>query len=302
MSGPNGQLDTRVEIVTPENIAFEYRVAGPFRRLLAYVIDVILRAVVVFVAGVVLLFVGALSGGALAGVATGFWLVLFFVLDWFYGGAFEALWNGQTPGKRLLQLRVVTTDGQPITAWQAVLRNVLRAADAMPSSPMGLVPTFQLGLLAMTFNRRFQRFGDLICGTMVVIEEPHRLYGVLRVGEPGALALAAAIPANYIVPRGMARALSAYVHRRQALGWARRAEIARFLGEPLRVRFGLPQGTSYDLLLCALYHRAFIAERPEQRAASPFGALPAALGGAAGTALPGAAAVGSGPPAATRSP
>ena len=47
---------------------------------------------------------------------------------------FEAFWNGQTPGKHMLRLRVVSDEGQPINGLQAVLRNLLRAADAQPRS------------------------------------------------------------------------------------------------------------------------------------------------------------------------
>ena len=54
------------------------------------------------------------------------------MLFWFYGGLFETFWNGQTPGKRLLGIRVITLDGQPINALQAILRNVLRIVDAQP--------------------------------------------------------------------------------------------------------------------------------------------------------------------------
>lgn len=110
-----------------------------------------------------------------------------------------------------------------------------------------------------------------MCGTMVVVEEPLPLYGVVRVSEPAALRLAAELPANFEASRGLARALSAYVARRPAIGPARRAEIARHVGEPLRIRFGLPPSTSHDLLLCALYHQTFIADRsPVEASSSPF--------------------------------
>ena len=66
------------------------------------------------------------------GLGIGVFLVCWFVLSWFYGGLFETFWNGQTPGKRLFGLRVLTVDGTPINAMQAVLRNVLRDVDAMP--------------------------------------------------------------------------------------------------------------------------------------------------------------------------
>ena len=54
------------------------------------------------------------------------------MLSWFYVGLFEALWNGQTPGKRLMGIRVVSVEGQPITPFQAILRNILRVVDAQP--------------------------------------------------------------------------------------------------------------------------------------------------------------------------
>ncbi len=72
------------------------------------------------------------SLGGLEGLGFAVWLLLAFVISWFYFGLFETFWNGQTPGKRLFGLRVLRTDGRPINAMQAILRNVLRAVDAMP--------------------------------------------------------------------------------------------------------------------------------------------------------------------------
>ncbi|MBI3469552.1 MAG: RDD family protein, partial [Planctomycetes bacterium] len=173
------------------------------------------------------------------------------------GGLFETFWNGQTPGKRMMNIRVISVDGQPIRGWQAVLRNILRTADFLP---MG----YLLGIVVAMVNERFQRLGDLFAGTMVVVEVPQRLYGVMRVNEPAVAELAAALPAGYRVSRSLARALATYVQRRRGFPWARRIEIARHLGEPLRTRFNLPVSTSYDLLLCALYHRTFIDDRPPE--------------------------------------
>src|SRR4051812_45863434 len=102
MANPARQLDMRIQIVTPENISFEYQIAGPFRRLPAYLIDFAIRFVVVVVAGLVLVIgLGFMRAG---GIGVGLSLVLWFLLSWFYGGLFETLWNGQTPGKRLLGL------------------------------------------------------------------------------------------------------------------------------------------------------------------------------------------------------
>ncbi len=125
MAARSAPLDTTVEIVTPENIAFRYRLAGPFRRLPA-LSDRRGHSSGGRRGGVrsaPLLVLGRLG---LPGVGFGVAMVCWFVLFWFYGGLFETFWNGQTPGKRLLGIRVLTLDGQPVNALQAILRNVLR--------------------------------------------------------------------------------------------------------------------------------------------------------------------------------
>jgi uncharacterized RDD family membrane protein YckC len=264
-----GQIDTRIEIVTPENIAFQYRVAGPFRRLPAFLIDVAIRVGLAIVGMIAAMLVFGSAG--VLGVGFGIAMLIWFALAWFYGGLFEALWNGQTPGKRLLGIRVVSVEGQPITPFQAILRNILREVDAQPmwfisaGLPIPIIPVwlYQVGLLAAMLNDRFQRLGDLAAGTMVVVEEQRYLRGVVRIDEPEAIRAAASIPPTFQSSRSLARVLAAYVQRRQLFPWGRRFEIARHVGEPLRQKFQLPPGTDLDLLLCGLYRRAFIADRTD---------------------------------------
>ena len=259
-----GHLDTHIEIVTPENIAFQYRVAGPFRRLPAFLVDLAIRLAVAVAGMIVAMLLFGVAG--IEGVGFGLGMLLWFALAWFYGGLFETFWNGQTPGKRLMGIRVVSVEGQPITALQAVLRNILREVDAQP------LWFYQVGLVAATLNQRFQRLGDLACGTMVVVDGKHRLEEVTRTGEPEAVRLAALVPPSFEPSRSLARALAAYVQRRRIFPWGRRMEIARHLGEPLRQKFQLPVNIDLDLLLCGLYHRAFIADREDVIAegSSPF--------------------------------
>jgi len=273
-----GQIDTRIEIVTPENIAFQYRVAGPFRRLPAFLIDVAIRVGVAIV-GMIAFMLASRSAGVV-GPGFGLGLLLWFGLTWFYGGLFEALWNGQTPGKRLMGIRVVSVEGQPITPFQAILRNILRVVDALPVwiVYLGPIPVtlwlYQVGLLAALLNNRFQRLGDLAAGTMVVVEERRYLRGVVRINDPEAIRAAASIPPTFQPSRSLARVLAAYVQRRQLFPWGRRFEIARHVGEPLRQKFQLPPGTDLDMLLCGLYRRAFIADRTDQITAPPQGDSP----------------------------
>jgi uncharacterized RDD family membrane protein YckC len=270
------QLDTRIEIVTPENIAFQYCLAGPFRRLPAYLLDMAIR---IGVCGLLCVFwLVAFGSLGFSGWGVGLVFITWFLIDWFYGGLFETFWNGQTPGKRLLQIRVVSVEGQPITGLQAVLRNFLRFLDSLPFllGQASLFPLYQLGLLTAAANDRFQRLGDLASGTMVVVEEASRQYGVVRVTDPAALELAGRLPTSFVASRSLARALSAYVARRATFPFRRRIEIAFHLADPLRHRLGLPPDTNPDLLLCALYHRTFIADRVEAEAVErkPRGARP----------------------------
>lgn len=267
-------IDNAIDIVTPENIAFSYRVAGPFRRLPAFLLDLALQAGILFALQMILtllLLIGVFTGTvSIFMFGQSVFLLLLFAIHWFYGGVFETFLNGQTPGKWLLGLRVLTVDGQPINGLQAVMRNILRFGDMMPlvsveaffiPSPAYIIPTLLVGLGTMALNSRYQRLGDLVCGTMVVVEDRFWLRGIARLDDPRAIQLAGFLPSDVEVSRTLARSLATYVERRQYFAPARRREIARHLGEPLLKRFGLREDTSHDLLLCAVYYRVFIADR-----------------------------------------
>ena len=106
-------IDTSARIETPEHVVFEYRLAGPTRRALAYLIDLLIRVIVVVIIGVLLSIIDAQTG--IDGLSTGAFFVFYFVLDWFYYVLFETLWSGRSPGKRMLGLRVVGQDGRSLT-------------------------------------------------------------------------------------------------------------------------------------------------------------------------------------------
>lgn len=257
------KFDTRIELGTPENIAFEYQVAGPCLRASAFLIDLFIKGIVIWIAGILLqtLFTGA-SFTAMQGPL----FLLLFVLDWFYGAVFEAVWNGQTPGKRMLKLRVLGAEGTPIAGWQAILRNFLRLVDLMPvytfgnASAMAGLPCCLLGLVAISCNARFQRLGDLAAGTMVVVEEGNYYSDIVKITDPAVLALAAEVPASFLVRRSLARAISNYMIRRKTLHPERCREIASNVARPVIELCDLPPKTDPDRLMCALYYRTFIAE------------------------------------------
>lgn len=259
-------LDAEMDVVTPENISFRYQVAGPFRRLPAFLIDLAIRFGVMLALVLVLSFLGFV----LQGMAELILLISWFLMEWFYGGLFEGLWGGQTPGKRLMGLRVLTADGHPVTLLQAVIRNLLRIVDFFPMFPLNAlfmnqspfpVPLFLVGLVSCALNDRYQRLGDLVCNTIVVIEDRGGLLATARLEDPRAAQLAQFIPPTFVVNSTLAQSLAIYVERRPYFSLPRRKEIARHIAEPLLARFGFPPDTSYDLLLCALYYNTFIAEK-----------------------------------------
>ncbi len=247
-------LDSTIDIVTPENILFHYRLAGPFLRLPAYLIDLGIR--LAFAVATLIGFLTLFGWVGLEELGLGITLVLWFLTAWFYGGYFETTWNGQTPGKRLLGLRVLTTDGLPINVGQAVMRNVLRVVDSLPVVDF-FMGFYVVGLLSTVMNRRYQRLGDLACSTMVVIEERKLIGGVAEVFLPGLAAMVAELPEGFQPNRSLAGALANYASRRAILSPERRKEIADVLGPVLAERFGLPRGTDSDLLLCAVYCKTF---------------------------------------------
>lgn len=266
-------LDTRVEVAAPENIVFRFRVAGPFQRLVAFLVDVVVRlmavATVVLFSGLVGAAFGVSgSGGALVGLVLCTW----FALDWGYGAILEAAWNGRTIGKRLQGLRVVGIDGRPINAMQAMLRNVLRSADMLPAVPLAWyddswwwapVPICVVGLASAAANRRMQRLGDLAAGTMVILEERLSPLPGSSAAEDARLAEALEdLPIQLAVAPRTAAAIAQYVERRARLAPGRREEVASLLGETLRSRLRIEPTDdrtplSNDLLLCALHARLY---------------------------------------------
>ena len=74
---------------------------------------------------------------------------------------FEIATNGQSPGKRVLGLRVIKVQGYPISFSDSAIRNIVRIVDMLPFA-------YGVGLLTMLLNKNWQRLGDLAAGTLVV--------------------------------------------------------------------------------------------------------------------------------------
>ncbi len=251
MLQPNPEkLDCIVRVVTPENVEFEYQIAGPFQRLMAFLFDFFVRILAMFALLLVLGFGTAFVPFSSA-ITTVALILIYFLMSWFYGVYFESRFNGRTLGKMLFKLRVISTDGRPINGVQAALRNLLRLSD--------VYPTPLTGLLSMTITNRFQRIGDLAAGTMVILDRARRAPWDQQPDDPRAYGLAELIPASFIANYTMTQTIGMYMENRRRLPMARRLEISRHLADPLIKQFDLLPDTSPDLLLCALYVRIFLS-------------------------------------------
>lgn len=146
-------LDTVREVHTPEGVALRLPAAGPFPRALAWLIDLAIRFALVVATAMVL--------GVLGGFGHGLHLILMFLVTWAYPVVFEVMMSGQTPGKRAMALRVISSNGAPVGWMAAFLRNLLRTADMLPVG-------YALGLSASLIDPWGRRLGDMVAGTMVV--------------------------------------------------------------------------------------------------------------------------------------
>jgi len=169
-------------IDTPEQTALEYPIAGLGSRFIAILADtaiqVILAFLVIIVAGIVGIGMAAFGGLGPQWVVA-IVVVLLFLLNSGYFALFEIFWNGQTPGKRYTQVRVIKDDGRPIGAYEAIVRNALRLVDMLPAM-------YGVGLVSIFLSGQSKRLGDFVAGTVVVHEktlEGVRPYAETKIDE-----------------------------------------------------------------------------------------------------------------------
>ncbi len=150
-------LDTLTLVETPEGIALQLRSAGAMPRAYAWGIDALIRVAILWALAAVIALLGE-SG-------VGIYLLMVFVLFWFYPVLFEVLRDGQTPGKKVMRLRVINANGTPVTWIASIVRNLMRTVDMLPFC-------YGFGLITSLVDTHSRRLGDLVAGTLVVYAEP----------------------------------------------------------------------------------------------------------------------------------
>jgi uncharacterized RDD family membrane protein YckC len=255
----NAPLDTDVAIETPEHIVFHYRLAGPARRGVAYLIDLVVCYGIVALLGILVVmsfFAGTTTDEIGSGAKAGGGLVLLalFAAQWLWFVVWEAT-RGQSPGKKWTGVRVVAENGRPIGWRAAALRNLLRAADALPTG-------YLVGLASMSMSSRFQRLGDLVAGTIVVVPERAHAATPIELSPAAKPKELATLPDDVALDADEREAIELFLRRRHTLGHARENELARMIAQPIAARFGFRHDDP-SRLLAILYDRAVNAGRTE---------------------------------------
>lgn len=246
--GERRPLDTAVDIETPEHVLFSCSLAGPARRAVAYGIDLLVRGLILMLVGVALSLASSSGAERISGWKIGAMLLFFFLLEWGYFVACEVFMNGRSVGKRALGLRVVTRDGLPISFGSSMLRNLLRAADFLPTG-------YVIGFVTMALDPRFRRLGDWAADTMVIFEERKRLRDPIRLSPPPQPAELASLPSHVDLPGPVLEALELFLRRAPELQPAREDELASMLAPAYSERLNVSYQNA-SRFLGLLYTRA----------------------------------------------
>jgi uncharacterized RDD family membrane protein YckC len=232
-----------LRIDTPEQIALELPIAGVGSRFLALAVDTLLQALLfilatIGVAVILPLLIARVPGLTASRALLPAILVIFmFSLYWGYFTIFEILWKGQTPGKRIADIRVIRDDGRPIDATAAVLRNLLRVVDLLPGM-------YAVGVIVMLLNRNSRRLGDFAAGTVVVHE---RQAQTLDPGWTPTPVRARAAPEAARITDAELVLIETYLDRRFGFTPTVRQNAARHIADRIIERTGLQPEPGQDV-------------------------------------------------------
>ncbi|MEW6210255.1 MAG: RDD family protein [Acidobacteriota bacterium] len=237
-------LDDELIIETPERVELHYVLANVGNRFLASAIDHLIQVVT---AVIILIVAGSLTDwnlfGGMSTWAAAITILLIFALYWGYFVLFETLWNGQTPGKRIMRLRVVREDGRPVRFFEVFVRNLLRLAlDFMPA------PSYAIGVISIIFSARSKRIGDFVAGTVVVKEratEAPSLEEIIRISEMEQRRIERAVLSPFAADTRQLtereiRAIETFLKRRFELIEPNRTQMAVRIAQPIAVKLGIP--------------------------------------------------------------
>ncbi len=183
------------QFVPPEGVPITLAIASLGSRIGAQILDIIFTTLFLIVVALAAVFTGILPFSAIAVLIT----LLGFLLRTPYYVLSELIWNGRTLGKKITGIRVINVDGRRLTPHQVAARNLMKEVEIFTPSALLFTLAGQpaleqwltiFWLLAVVIvplaNRRRQRMGDMIAGTLVVDNPRSVLLKDLAVAGPAA--------------------------------------------------------------------------------------------------------------------
>jgi uncharacterized RDD family membrane protein YckC len=156
------------------------RIAGPGTRSYAFLTDWMIRVLLALGWVLVALLLGLLPGIAadahLSNILMGAGVVLALLTYFLYHPVLELAMKGCTPGKRKAGARIVTVGGATPGAGALVIRNVFRLFDCLPVF-------YVVGLICCLLTEQRVRLGDLVAGTVLVVEDAEGARSLAQLGE-----------------------------------------------------------------------------------------------------------------------
>lgn len=243
---PADRVHDAAAVITPERVALTFPYAGIGSRFVALAVDVLIQTAALM-AIYAAMFSTIVSGFATTRTMWGVSVVLaisvlaVFALYWGYFIVFEALWNGQTPGKRAAKIRVVREDGRPVGWLASAVRNIVRIVDFLPGF-------YLIGIVSVFLSRESRRLGDFAAGTIVIREEGLETPPILR---PEALRTEVAVDplrAGQLRPQEY-ELIRAFLLRRDGLAPQPRVSLARQIADPIAARLGVTLTQDHEQFL-----------------------------------------------------
>lgn len=150
-----------IKITTSQNIDLEYELGSLGDRIVARIIDMLIAfAYIIIVVAFTIGFSGNGGGSSMMII-----MLLLFLPILFYDLVCEITLNGQTPGKKVRNIKVISITGEQPSFSQYLIRWLFRLIDFSFSS--GLV-----ALIMVAVSEKKQRLGDLVAGTTLVKTTP----------------------------------------------------------------------------------------------------------------------------------
>ena len=138
-------------IETTQNVRINFQLASIGERISATLLDLLFFFVIYMI---LLLVIGLIGKDAV-------WILFLLVPLMFYSLIFEVFMNGQTPGKKIMKIKVSTVDGSAPTFLNYLIRWMFRLVDI--SLTYGIC-----GILCIVIGEKGQRLGDILAKTTVI--------------------------------------------------------------------------------------------------------------------------------------